>query len=109
MRRAQPRLSAPARPPSAEAVEPAPPVGAAEAPRERTPEERRVLLGRLQALNLPPPDISGHVAALESRPPSAWLDRVRLLQRDGLLLEADRLLAEFKRRFPEEPVPSDVQ
>jgi hypothetical protein len=86
-----------------------PPVAAADARGERTPEERRVLLERLLALNLPPPDISAHVAALESRPPAAWLERVRLLQREGLLLDANRLLAEFKRRFPEEPVPSDVQ
>ena len=109
LRRAQPKPSVPAPSPAAGAVEPAPSVGAADAPRERTPEERRVLLGRLQALNLPPPDISSHLVALESRPPAAWLERVRLLQRQGLLLEADRLLAEFKRRFPEEQVPADVQ
>ena len=68
-----------------------------------------MLLERLQALNLPPPDISSDLAALETRPPGAWLDRVRLLQRQGLLLEADRLLAEFKRRFPEEAIPGDLQ
>jgi hypothetical protein len=64
---------------------------------------------RLQALNLPPPDISSHVAALENRPPAAWLDEVRSLQRQGLLREADRLLAEFKRRFPQEPIPAELQ
>jgi len=109
LRRAPPREFMRSPSPQAQATEPVPPVAAAEARGERTREERRVALERLQALNLPPPDISALVAALEVRPPAAWLDRVRLLQREGLLLEADRLLAEFKRRFPEEPVPSDVQ
>jgi hypothetical protein len=109
LRGAEPRPYAPPASGSAEGVGRAPAAAAPEPARERTAEERRLALGRPQALNLPPPDISAHLAVLESRPPAAWLDRVRLLQREGLLLEAERLLTEFKRRFPEEPIPADVQ
>jgi len=65
---------------------------------------------------VPPPrahepavDISGHVAELEKASPPAWLDRVRLLKRDGRVREAETLLTEFRRRYPAEPVPADLQ
>jgi hypothetical protein len=57
----------------------------------------------------PGADIAAHIAELEKRPPGDWLDRVRILKGEGRSAEADRLLAEFKRRFPEESIPADLR
>jgi hypothetical protein len=48
------------------------------------------------------------VAELEKKPPADWLARIALLRKDGRNAEADALVAEFKRRFPGEPLPPSV-
>ena len=42
---------------------------------------------------------------LEREPPQKWLERLAELRKQGRTREADELLAEFKRRFPEHPLP----
>jgi hypothetical protein len=54
-------------------------------------------------------DISRHLADLEQAAPAAWLERVRLLRREGRALEAETLLTEFRKRYPTEPVPADLK
>ena len=49
------------------------------------------------------------VSELEGRPARQWLDRIYGLRREGRRTEADALLAEFKRRFPDEWVPPELQ
>ena len=84
----RPPMSAPA--PSAK---PAPPPAAKpEASRARTFAE----IGALKA-------------ELEGEPPQRWLERVASLRRDGRNAEADALLAEFRKRFPNEPVPLSLE
>jgi hypothetical protein len=51
------------------------------------------------------PAVAAIAAELEGRPPAAWLDRVATLRRDGRTEDADALLAEFRRRHPDEPLP----
>ena len=41
---------------------------------------------------------------LEKAAPDSWLKTIERLRREGRHTEADRLLVEFKRRFPEHPV-----
>jgi hypothetical protein len=90
---------------------PPPPLAAAVPPGTPTPRaEMRMERRSTQPLAaLTAPDVSPHLVELEYRPPADWLDRMRLLRRDGRLAEADRLLAEFRRRYPNEFVPSDLQ
>lgn len=54
-------------------------------------------------------DIAGLRSELEREPPARWLERIAGLRRDGRTLEADTLLAEFRKRFPNEPVPAWVE
>ncbi|MBI3045579.1 MAG: hypothetical protein HYY78_22460 [Betaproteobacteria bacterium] len=42
---------------------------------------------------------------LKGAPPQKWLDRIGELKRQGRPADADALLAEFKRRFPDHPLP----
>jgi TolA-binding protein len=51
------------------------------------------------------PAVAAIVAELEGRAPAAWLDRVATLRRDGRTDDADALLAELRRRYPDEPLP----
>lgn len=44
---------------------------------------------------------------LEGEPVTRWLDRLRELRRAGRVAEADRLAAEFRRRFPDAALPDD--
>ena len=74
-----------------------------------TPEEGRRNLAALQAQNAPPPDINYYLEGLDDRPPVIWLGRVRALQRSGYVAEANALLAQFRRRFPGELIPPDLQ
>jgi hypothetical protein len=43
----------------------------------------------------------------EKEPPQKWLDRIAELRRQGETALAGEMLAEFKRRFPEHPLPPD--
>jgi hypothetical protein len=41
----------------------------------------------------------------EKEPPQKWLVRIEELKRQGRAVEAEEMLSEFKRRFPEHPLP----
>jgi hypothetical protein len=41
----------------------------------------------------------------EKEPPEKWLVRIETLMREGRAAEAEEMRAEFKRRFPEHPLP----
>jgi len=43
----------------------------------------------------------------EKEPPQKWLDRIAELRRQGETAVAGEMLAEFKRRFPDHPLPPD--
>jgi hypothetical protein len=41
----------------------------------------------------------------ENEPPQKWLVRIEEFKRQGRAAEAEEMLSEFKRRFPEHPLP----
>lgn len=53
--------------------------------------------------------LAGLVKEVESRPPEKWLERIEALRREGRKADADELLAEFKRRFPNHPLPPGLR
>jgi hypothetical protein len=57
-----------------------------------------------ESLSLP-----GLIAELDGRSPQQWIDRVVLLRTQGRREDADALLREFRRRYPEEPLPPGLQ
>ena len=52
--------------------------------------------------------VSGLIADLDRQPSSRWFDKIIELRREGHRKEADALLAEFKRRYPDEPLPPSL-
>lgn len=46
---------------------------------------------------------------LVSEPPEKWIQRITELRRDGKTADADALLAEFRRRFPDARLPGDLR
>ena len=46
---------------------------------------------------------------LEQEPPQKWLERLADLRKQGRTGEANELLAELKRRFPDHPLPSGLE
>lgn len=49
--------------------------------------------------------VSALIDRLKEAPPEKWIDEIDVLRRQGRNEEADRLLAEFRRRFPHHAVP----
>ena len=49
--------------------------------------------------------VAALVKEFESQPAEKWLDKIEALRREGRRGEADELLVEFKRRFPDHPLP----
>ena len=45
----------------------------------------------------------------ENEPPQKWLERIAELKRERRTGEAEAMLAEFKRRFPSHPLPTELQ
>lgn len=45
------------------------------------------------------------VRDLETLPPQRWLEKIAELRREGRAADADELLAEFRKRFPDHPIP----
>jgi hypothetical protein len=45
----------------------------------------------------------------ELQPPPKWLERIEELRRAGRDEDADAMLKEFRRRFPDHPAPSEVR
>jgi len=104
------------------------PAPAAEAP-EKTPARGAGGALRAPASSIPPvpaeteQDLAGKRALMKSErtltdsqldtllreldgaSPEAWLEKIEALRRQGKTDEADKLLAEFRRRFPKHPVP----
>ena len=48
------------------------------------------------------------VAYAKERTPEKWLDDIRKLRLEGKMAEADRELAEFKKRYPDYRLPGDL-
>lgn len=46
---------------------------------------------------------------LVGKPPEKWLQRIAELRRAGKTADADVLVAEFRRRFPDEPLPENLR
>jgi hypothetical protein len=111
-------------PPTLQAA-PAAPVATAPAPRRVAPaaEMPAPALADNRALAVPTPPASAPMAAaakpvspplkamvrvplwrgLEDQPPEKWLERLVELKRDGRVSDADELMVEFRRRFPDHP------
>lgn len=53
--------------------------------------------------------VAALVKELEPQPPAKWLERIEALRREGRKGEADELLTEFKRRFPDHPLPPELR
>ena len=45
----------------------------------------------------------------EKQPPEKWLERIEELQRTGRTAEARDMLAEFRKRFPQHPIPATLE
>jgi hypothetical protein len=45
----------------------------------------------------------------EKEPPEKWLQRIEELKVQGREAEAQEMLAEFRRRFPQHPLPSSLR
>jgi len=82
-----------------------------EAPQERRPAPL------LQSESAPPsaaaraPAVrkSALVRELETQPPEKWLEKIAELRREGRATDAEELLAEFRKRFPEHAVPESLR
>jgi hypothetical protein len=91
---------------------PAPPAAAAPALAPAAPAERRAG----QAAPMPAPARALSREASERRQeatsaqarPEDWIENIRSLKTQGRSAEAERALAEFKRRFPDYPIPQDL-
>lgn len=111
--------------PPAAAKSPAPPAARAVAPDPQRAERIRRDLEQLDekretraALPVPRPaeapasasvsDVRA-LAAPVARSPEAWLDDIRKLKSDGRSADAERELADFRRRYPEYRVPDDLR
>jgi hypothetical protein len=94
---------------------PAPSVGvrgssADPAPRVPAPQpkplvDRKMMQAEQAAAMKRPPVWQG----LEQEPPAKWLERLAELKRQGRTTEADELLAEIKRRFPDYALPGGLE
>jgi hypothetical protein len=78
----------------------APPAAAPQA----KPMERRKHAEQALAMKGPP---AWH--GLEQEPPQKWVERLAELRRQGRTGEAEELLAELKRRFPDHPLPDGLK
>ena len=84
------------------AADAAPPVAAP----QPKPMEKRMQAERAKPLaDKRPPVWRG----LEQEPPQKWLERLAELKRQGRTGDANELLAELKRRFPDYPLPSGLE
>ena len=75
-------------------------VSAAEAPQTRS-------MARSMQTKPPEQDRLPAWHGFEKEPPRKWLEKIEELKRLGRVAEAEEMLSEFKRRFPEFPLPPD--
>ena len=66
--------------------------------------------GTLQASSVAAP-VANRLASTEAkeRTPEKWLADIRKLKTDGKATEAERELAEFKKRYPDYILPEDLR
>jgi hypothetical protein len=57
----------------------------------------------------PAPEVARHLVELDKQPVAAWIERVLLLRKQGRMAEADGVLLELKRRYPEAVLPAGVE
>ncbi len=99
--------------PAGDAAREAPSQGAARAPVpsiQYAPAEKEQDLAGTRMPNKSERSLTNSKSAtvlqeLDKAPPQAWLEKLEALRRQGQNDEADELLAEFRRRFPNHPVP----
>lgn len=94
-------------PPRQMAPEPAAKPSAAPAPAPAPAPAAKPLAAQRRAAtsDAMSPAVAALVAELDQRPPADWLARIAVLRREGRTSDADALVAEFRRRFPDEPAP----
>lgn len=61
------------------------------------------------ALGASPPRAARSVAELPERAPQTWLEDIRKLKAQGRTEEAERSLADFKKRYPDYALPEDLR
>jgi len=74
----------------------------------RAPAGAATEVAAAKAAARPAPSPRGAALARElvDQPPEKWLERVEQLRREDRNTDADELLAEFRKRFPDYPVPT---
>lgn len=92
--------------PSRALVNKASPAAAAEAARVEGQAMRRDRAAAATGADGVPP--AALVRELETQPPEKWLDKILGLRQQGRAGEADELLVEFRKRYPNHPVPSSL-
>jgi hypothetical protein len=55
------------------------------------------------------PELARLLKEHDALPPRDWIDRIRELRRAGQTVLAEGMLTEFRRRFPDQPVPAERQ
>ena len=69
------------------------------------PEQRAVMEDRMAAGSA----LSSLIGKLATRPADAWFAEIRALKRAGRMADANALLAEFNKRFPNAVLPDDLR
>jgi hypothetical protein len=87
------------------AAQPAPTTPAA--PAAAASPRRETALQRADAASGQAGGVVGREA--KERPPEKWIEDIRRLRAQGRTEEADRELAEFKKRYPEHRLPDDLR
>jgi len=82
---------------------PSPSIQSAPAETERDSAGARMLMKSERSLTRS--KIAAVLQELDKAPPQAWLEKIEALRHQGKNDEADELMAEFRRRFPNHPVP----
>ncbi len=75
---------------------------------ERMQERKRLRSTPLAAASSVPAAPASLWAGLVDAPADDWLMRIRELRRAGPDADADAILAEFRRRFPDVELPQDL-
>ena len=94
---------------SREAVVPSPLLRPAPAPLADKATGSGALRGPAAALSAPAEKTAPLWQGLEREPPEQWIRRIIELRRAGNTPDADRLAAEFRRRFPDERLPDEAR
>ncbi len=64
--------------------------------------------GELEKHESPGAGSAAQPAGEPARDPKTWLERILALRREGKLQEAERSLQEFRRRYPDYPLPPEL-